>query len=100
MAQEWARWFYNSGRWKKARRRYYENKHGICERCGAKGLIVHHKIPITPENIHDDNITLNDENFELLCQDCHNSIDHQRLIDYGTEERVFTADGDFIPPPV
>ena len=53
----------------------------MCERCLARGLIVvgtkqqplevHHKIPLTPENINNPDITLNWDNLELLCKDCH-----------------------------
>lgn len=35
------------------------------------GEIVHHKTPLTPENIHDERITLNPDNLELLCRECH-----------------------------
>lgn len=44
----------------------------MCNRCNEKpGKIVHHKIPITPQNINDPYITLNFNNLEYLCQDCH-----------------------------
>lgn len=100
MAKDFAKGFYNSKRWRQARDRYVQNKHGICERCrdGKSLMIVHHKIPITQANITDDNITLNEDNFELLCQDCHNAIDHEALIKHGTEESFFTANGDYMPP--
>lgn len=48
------------------------SKNGICERCGAPARIVHHREYITPENINDPDITLNWDNLEALCQDCHN----------------------------
>ena len=35
------------------------------------GKIVHHKIWLTPDNIHDTSITLNWDNLMLVCQDCH-----------------------------
>lgn len=38
------------------------------------GKIVHHKIWLTPDNIHDTSITLNWDNLMLVCQDCHNKI--------------------------
>jgi 5-methylcytosine-specific restriction endonuclease McrA len=49
---------------------------GLCERCLKKGLIVpgeivHHKVYISPDNINDPAITLNPDNLELLCRDCH-----------------------------
>ena len=36
------------------------------------GYIVHHKCYIDTSNVFDPNITLNFENLELLCLDCHN----------------------------
>jgi len=49
---------------------------GLCERCLARGLyvpgiIVHHKQPVTPDNIGDPAITLSYANLQLLCRDCH-----------------------------
>lgn len=49
---------------------------GLCEVCLSKGLyrpgeIVHHKTPLTPENIHDPAVTMNWDNLQLLCRDCH-----------------------------
>lgn len=47
-------------------------KNGICERCGAPARIVHHRKYITRANINNPAITLNWDNLEALCQDCHN----------------------------
>lgn len=50
----------------------------LCNRCNERpGKIVHHKIPITPNNINDPYITLSFNNLEYLCQDCH-SEEHLR----------------------
>ena len=77
MAKKFAKSFYNSKSWKMAQQAYRAYKKGICERCGkATGTIVHHKIHLTEQNIDDVNITLNFDNFELLCQDCHNREHH------------------------
>lgn len=73
----YAKKFYNSGAWKKCRNGYFQSKYGLCERCAAPGKIVHHKKYITPENINDPNITLNWDNLELVCQDCHNKEHHE-----------------------
>ena len=58
-----------------------ESKGNLCERCLKRGIIetgskdrpleVHHKIPLSAENIHDPKITLNWDNLELLCKTCH-----------------------------
>lgn len=51
-----------------------------CQRCGriiAKSIeiIGHHKTPLTPENVNDVLISLNPENVDLVCFDCHNIIE-------------------------
>jgi 5-methylcytosine-specific restriction endonuclease McrA len=71
MAQEWAAPFYNSHAWTKCRNAYYKSKNGMCELCYRPGEIVHHKIPLTPENISDLEITLGFKNLQLLCRECH-----------------------------
>lgn len=77
MAKEFAKKFYNSKEWKKTQKLYKQMKYGICERCGKpNGIIVHHKIYIDEVNINNPNITLNFDNLELLCQDCHNHEHH------------------------
>jgi hypothetical protein len=38
----------------------------------SHGYIVHHKNYIDVKNIWDTSITLNADNLELLCIDCHN----------------------------
>jgi 5-methylcytosine-specific restriction enzyme A len=35
---------------------------------------VHHMILLTPNNIHDPNVTLNHDNLMALCKECHNSV--------------------------
>ena len=37
----WAEAFYKSSAWKQVREAYIIYKHGICERCGGPGVIVH-----------------------------------------------------------
>ena len=81
--KEWARDFYFSPAWRRCRRAYVQSVGGLCERCLAKGLfnagvIVHHKIYLTPANIHDENITLNPDNLELVCRECH-ADEHERI---------------------
>ncbi|WP_129045017.1 HNH endonuclease [Companilactobacillus metriopterae] len=81
MAKPWAKSFYHSKQWYKARSQYIKEVDGLCERCLAKGeyvpgVIVHHKIHLTILNINDPDITLNKDNFEYLCQTCHNEEHH------------------------
>jgi len=82
MAKDWAIKFYNSEAWQKTRQGYIDSVNNVCERCLADGRyvpgqIVHHKIYLTPQNINDPNISLNWENLEYLCLDCHNK-EHMR----------------------
>ena len=65
--------FYTSTEWLKCRKAYAASVFGLCERCKRPGLIVHHKIRITDENEDDPEVTLNTDNLELLCLDCHNA---------------------------
>ncbi len=74
--QDYAVSFYKSKEWKQCRAAYAKSVGGLCERCFAKGMIVpgvivHHKTHISPENITNPLVTLNWENLELLCRDCH-----------------------------
>ena len=72
MAKDYAKSFYNSKQWKQARKVYIEMKFGICERCGKPNAKqVHHKKYITKANINNPEITLDFDNFELLCDYCH-----------------------------
>lgn len=72
MAKPFAKKFYKSKAWQRCRASYITSAFGLCERCGGAGLIVHHKILLTPENINNPEVTLSWENLELLCLDCHN----------------------------
>ncbi len=72
-------WFYYTKQWKACRREYAKTQGGLCERCREKGIIragaiVHHKIPVTPENVNDPSITLNFDNLMYVCRDCHAAI--------------------------
>lgn len=72
MAKEFAKAFYRSKEWKKCRNGYIKSVYSLCERCNKPGYILHHKILLTPQNINDSSVTLNWDNLEYLCQECHN----------------------------
>lgn len=79
--REFAESFYKSKAWQDCRAAYVKRVGGLCERCLARGMyvpgvIVHHKTHITPNNINDPSVTLNPDNLELLCRDCH-GIEHR-----------------------
>lgn len=77
MAKLWAKPFYNSKAWQDCRDGYFNLRFGLCELCDKPGEEVHHKIFLTPENINNENITLNWDNLQLLCKKCHNAV-HER----------------------
>lgn len=63
---------------------------GLCEACLSKGLyrpgeIVHHKTPLTPENISNPEVTMNWDNLQLLCRDCH-AVAHKPEKRYKVDE--------------
>ena len=87
MARDFAGNFYKTKAWQKVRTSYMKSVGGLCERCYAKGIIrhgdtVHHKIHLTPDNIHDPEITMGFDNLECLCRDCH-AAEHK------TEKRYY-----------
>jgi 5-methylcytosine-specific restriction endonuclease McrA len=86
MAKEYAKGFYKSRAWIKCRDSFLASKNYECEGCGGLAIVVHHKQPITPQNINDPNITLNWDNLEALCLDCHNEV-------HGRGSRKVIADG-------
>ena len=81
MARKFAEAFYKSRRWQKCREAYIAYRKGIdgglCETCHKKlGRIVHHKIPLTPGNINDPEVSLGMANLKYDCKDCHEQEDH------------------------
>lgn len=83
--------FYTSKTWIRCRTAYAKSVGGLCERCLKRGLynpgrIVHHKVYISPENIHNEAVTLNWDNLELLCRSCH-ELEHK------SERRYTVVDG-------
>ena len=68
----------------------------ICERCGGMARIVHHIKYITPQNIHDPNITLSWDNLQALCIDCHNA-EHMSSGGACAEGLRFNSKGEIVP---
>ncbi|MBK1678641.1 HNH endonuclease [Rhodospirillum rubrum] len=69
----WAKKFYNSKAWKECRASYIPKVFGLCEHCSRPGYILDHIKELTPENINDPRITLNHNNLQFLCLECHNT---------------------------
>lgn len=75
--------FYHGKEWQGVRNLVMDRAHGLCERCLERGElvpadVVHHTIPLTPENMNDPDISLNPERLMALCHDCHTEV-HQML---------------------
>ena len=51
--------FYRSDTWKMARAIKIASAGGCCEVCGDVGTEVHHIIHLTPQNVSDPNISIN-----------------------------------------
>ncbi len=112
MAKDYAKAFYKSKTWENCRAGYIKYVGGLCERCIANGLynagvIVHHKIHLTPDNIEIPEITLSYNNLELLCMDCHNKEHTDERLAYQKNKKRYIVDnfGRVVaipdtPPPV
>ena len=76
MAQAYADRFYNSTRWRKLSKMVAQKHFFICDICGkaCKRYIVHHKIKLTADNINNPDISLNENNLQLLCIECHTKL--------------------------
>lgn len=79
MAKEYAKKFYSSKKWQDCRNGYAAMRGHLCENCLRQGVykpgvIVHHVEELTPMNIDNPEITLNWNNLELLCRECHDKI--------------------------
>ena len=89
--KEFAEGFYSSRTWKRTREAYKKSVGYLCEECLSKGIvrygdIVHHKTHISPENIDDPSITLNWDNLQCVCRDCHERIHRQKEKRYTVDE--------------
>lgn len=98
--KEYAKGFYKSAAWKACRKAYAESRRGLCEVCLARGLyvpgeIVHHRVHLTPDNINDPAVSLNWNNLQLVCRECHAQIHAGRITRYKLDRF-----GRVIVPPI
>ena len=93
--REFAKEFYLSPAWRRAREYVFRRDAGLCVECGDPGEIVHHKTPLTPENIRDPSVSLGEDNLELLCRKCH-GLKH--VTDLPADSAlIFDPEGNLIP---
>ena len=103
MAKEWAKPFYNSKAWARARDGYIAERiridGGLCEQCHKEmGYIVHHKIMLTRENIHNPEVALNWANFSYECKECHDQHEGHGLAKRTPLLVTFDEAGNVLPP--
>lgn len=100
MGRDFAKQFYASTAWKNCREVYKKKMCYICERCGDVATEVHHIQPLTPDNIHNPEVTLNFNNLMCLCHQCHTDIHKNHLDTYRKKNDdlryCFGADGHVI----
>lgn len=91
--------FYKTKAWLKCRDGFIKTRYGIdgglCQRCHKEpGYIVHHRTWITPANVMDPDITLNESNLEFVCKSCHDKIhNYCNMQKEKRREITFDADG-------
>lgn len=83
--------FYKSTQWQVAREIKIRVANGKCERCGGLGQEVHHIVRLNVNTVNVTSISLNQDNLELLCKECHNKK-HKRF----SKETVFDQEGNLI----
>lgn len=86
----WQIKFYNSKPWITLRNRIRSAKRMRCDMCGRlihSKSIVDHIIEIDETNYQDESITLNEDNLQLLCLECHNTKTFQSKINLNLENR-------------
>ena len=96
--------FYTTRTWRNCRKAFAESKGNLCELCLKRGVIepgakdrpleVHHKIPLTADNVKDPKVALNWDNLQLLCKTCHEDQKEKR-----TKRWRIAPDGRVTLPP-
>ncbi len=88
--------FYNSKKWRDLRKVLVIESKGMCNNCGktildTSKLIANHKIALTDDNVTNPSISLNRDNLEIICINCHNQY-HQRFMGATKEVLIFAGD--------
>lgn len=83
--------FYKTKVWQDTREYIMSRDARLCQDCLKKGRIttaeeVHHIIELTPENMTDPDIALNENNLISLCRECHKARHGARKRRYKVDE--------------
>lgn len=98
--KDYAKGFYDGQAWRTCRDGFISMRvsvdGGLCQECSNNvGLIVHHVIELTPENISNPDIALSYGNLRYVCHECHNKI-HNVFQQPSGRKVLFDANGDVI----
>ena len=86
---QWQKKFYRSTAWKQARQAVIDRALHRCEYCSHfihSQATIHHKQPITEDNMYDEDITLGMDNLMLVHHDCHAAL-HRDTPDFDLTHR-------------
>jgi 5-methylcytosine-specific restriction endonuclease McrA len=86
--------FYNSSKWRRFQKYIRTKRYGICETCGNAGWEVHHIVPLTLNNVDDDEIAIGEDNVQLLCTSCHNAKREEES--HVRQDVTFDANGNLV----
>ncbi len=102
--------FYHSKEWRQTARYVWIKQYCLCARCHrpvyVDGIsaylpkekrlvgVVHHIKHLNETNYNDENISLNEDNLEGLCQDCHALVHGSKVT---RNDVKFDANGNLIP---
>ena len=89
--------FYASKKWTELRHHIIVERGCTCEVCGeiypdTSFLIAHHKIELDNNNFKDASISLNPDNIEVVCWNCHNRIHNSGRI-FNNKKSVYLVTG-------
>lgn len=93
MAQRFAKAFYNSKDWQQVRLAVLARDYYVCQECGKTDCnTVHHIIPLTEANINNTDISVNMDNLETICKDCHDKVHGRYQARNELSSKVYTYD--------
>lgn len=98
MPKPYAKSFYASKQWREMREYVFKRDGYLCCLCGRPATEVHHVRRITPDNINDVRVTVNADNLESLCSECHKRI-HETDRHAHLREAGWRYDADGMPYP-